>query len=53
MPQSREWWGRRVWVGWGSTPIQAKGRGRVDMGWGEWRRGNQEVGSHLRCKRME
>jgi hypothetical protein len=30
-----EQWGRRVWVGGGSIPIQAKGRGWANVGWCE------------------
>jgi hypothetical protein len=35
---------------WGSTLIQAKGRGSIEVGWGFGGWDNQEVGYHLRYK---
>jgi hypothetical protein len=50
MPQSRgntEAVRQESVSGWGSILlIQTKQRGRVDVGWEEWCRGNLEVGYH-------
>jgi hypothetical protein len=48
-----EGWGWRVWVGGGALSYRHRGGGREDVGWGVGGGSNQEVGYHLRCKRME